>query len=147
VSVASSSVAATSPTESTFPAASKPVKSRSTTKKGKEENRPAAEETTRATRSRRAASKELPTSTQTSKVIEADLELQIDEAASQKRRTRRGSTAAASTAGRTAGPPLIHELRDGMRYVDEPEPEAVGKRVTRSQVHELRDGVRWVDEG
>lgn len=59
---------------------------------------------------------------------------------SQQVKTRRSSARASS-------PPLVHELRDGMRYVDPSDPEAeVPRRITRSQIHELRDGVRYVDE-
>ncbi|ETN44676.1 uncharacterized protein HMPREF1541_10346 [Cyphellophora europaea CBS 101466] len=51
-----------------------------------------------------------------------------------------------SRGSRVLSPRLVHELRDGMRYVDEKVGvEEWSKRVTRSQVHELRDGNRYVD--
>ena len=55
----------------------------------------------------------------------------------------------------TASPPLVHELRDGMRYVDakvDGGAEEKGvvtaerrKGLRSEDVHELRDGVRYVD--
>ncbi|OAP61654.1 hypothetical protein AYL99_03857 [Fonsecaea erecta] len=44
------------------------------------------------------------------------------------------------SARRRKSPSLVHELRDGTRYVD------VDRRRSGSLVHELRDGVTYVDE-
>lgn len=38
------------------------------------------------------------------------------------------------------GPSLVHELRDGTKYVDD------GREHTGGVVHELRDGTNYVDE-
>ena len=55
--------------------------------------------------------------------------------------TRRGPTPSkGGNASTKRGPSLVHELRDGTKYVDD------GREHTGGTVHELRDGRNYVDE-
>ena len=62
----------------------------------------------------------------------------------------RGGTRGRPSGKRREGP-VVHELRDGMRYIDEGSPNPAGGSARRKNrrsgvIHELRDGVRYTDD-